>query len=154
IAREMAGRLADFGQKVAYLRHGAAEENGQADVFHADLTDLHAIDGVLKKVRQQFGAIAGLVHLLPLAEPAAAERSLGRMQREVKSLYRLARALGDDLRQAGAKGGALFLAATGLGGSFGFGGEPLPESYFAGHGGVVGFVKCLSFEWPEVLVRV
>lgn len=154
IAREMAGRLADFGQKTAFLRHGATHENGQADVFHADLTDAHAIESVLKKVRQEFGPIAGLVHLLPLAQPAAAEPPLGRMQREVKSLYLLARALGEDLRLAGTKGGALFLAATGLGGSFGFGDGPLPESYFAGHGGIVGFVKCLSFEWPEVLVRV
>ena len=46
------------------------------------------------------------------------------------------------------------LAATGLGGSLGFGEGPLPESYFPGQGGVLGFVKCLGFEWPEVLVRV
>jgi NAD(P)-dependent dehydrogenase (short-subunit alcohol dehydrogenase family) len=76
------------------------------------------------------------------------------MRREVKSLYLLARGLGDDLRQAGANGGAVLLAATGLGGGLGFGNEPLADSYTPGHGGIVGFTKCLAFEWPEVLVRV
>ena len=35
----------------------------------------------------------------------------------------------------------------------GFGGD-LPEDFFAGHGGVAGFTKCLGYEWPEVAVRV
>src|SRR5205823_823284 len=98
--------------------------------------------------------VAGLIHLLPLAEPPAGENAPERMRREVKSLYLLARGLGEDLRRSGAEGGAVLLAATGLGGSLGFGSERLPEGYFPGHGGVIGFVKCLAFEWPQVLVRV
>ena len=90
------------------------------------------------------GPIAGLVHLLPLAEPPRAEGPMTRMQREVKSLYLLARGLGQDLRQAGSAGPAVLLAATGLGGGLGFGEQPLPDNYFAGHGGVIGFVKCLA----------
>ena len=35
----------------------------------------------------------------------------------------------------------------------GFGGD-LPDDFFAGHGGVAGFTKCLGYEWPEVTVRV
>ena len=35
----------------------------------------------------------------------------------------------------------------------GFGGD-LPPDFFAGHGGVAGFTKCLGYEWPEVTVRV
>jgi hypothetical protein len=35
----------------------------------------------------------------------------------------------------------------------GFAGD-LPEGYFAGQGGIAGLVKCIGFEWPEVLVRV
>jgi NAD(P)-dependent dehydrogenase (short-subunit alcohol dehydrogenase family) len=30
----------------------------------------------------------------------------------------------------------------------------LPDDFFAGHGGVAGFAKCLGYEWPEVTVRV
>ena len=29
----------------------------------------------------------------------------------------------------------------------------LPADFFAGHGGVAGFTKCLGYEWPEVTVR-
>jgi acyl transferase domain-containing protein/NAD(P)H-dependent flavin oxidoreductase YrpB (nitropropane dioxygenase family)/NAD(P)-dependent dehydrogenase (short-subunit alcohol dehydrogenase family) len=154
IAREMAGRLGDFGQHTLLIRHDAGAAHGRASLLHADLTDADAVEALLKRIRQQHGAIAGLVHLLPLATPPRGEPPLERMRREVRSLYLLARGLGEDLRQAGGDGGALLLAATGLGGGLGFGDQPLPDSYFAGHGGVVGFVKCLAFEWPDVLVRV
>src|SRR5436190_9853330 len=40
-----------------------------------------------------------------------------------------------------------------MGGTMGFGDE-LPEDFFAGHGGIAGFVKCLGYEWPEVAVRI
>ncbi|TMF05935.1 MAG: SDR family NAD(P)-dependent oxidoreductase [Chloroflexi bacterium] len=154
IAAEMASRLADFGQQTMVIRHEAGADNGRADLAHADLTDAGAVDVLLKGIRQHHGAIAGLVHLLPLATPPRDEVPVDRMRREVRSLYLLARALGEDLRQTGGEGGALLLAATGLGGGLGFAEQPLPEGYFAGHGGIVGFVKCLAFEWPEVLVRV
>ena len=34
----------------------------------------------------------------------------------------------------------------------GFGAD-LPAEFFAGHGGIAGFTKCLGYEWPEVTVR-
>jgi NAD(P)-dependent dehydrogenase (short-subunit alcohol dehydrogenase family) len=153
IAREMAGRLAEFGQQTALIHHESGG-NGRGDVLHADLTAPDAVEDLLDRIRRQVGPLAGLVHLLPLAESPAGEEPLERMRREVKSLYLLARGLGEELRQAGANGGAILLAATGLGGGLGFGDEPLPDSYIPGHGGIVGFTKCLAFEWPEVLVRV
>jgi acyl transferase domain-containing protein/NAD(P)H-dependent flavin oxidoreductase YrpB (nitropropane dioxygenase family)/NADP-dependent 3-hydroxy acid dehydrogenase YdfG len=152
VARELAGRLADFGQKTALVRFGSPDQDGP-DLFHADLTDPRAVDDLLQRARRQAGPLAGLIHLLPLAEPPAGEGEVARMRREVKSLYLLARGLGEDLRASADKGGAVLLAGTALGGSLGFGGQPLPDSYFAGHGGILGFVKCLAFEWPEVLVR-
>ena len=85
---------------------------------------------------------------------ARAEGPMERMQRELKSLYLLARGLEQELRQAGSAGPAVLLTATGLGGGLGFGDQPLPDNYFGGHGGIIGFVKCLALEWPEVLVRV
>ena len=47
----------------------------------------------------------------------------------------------------------MLLAVTAMGGTMGFGGD-LPDDFFAGHGGVAGFTKCLGYEWPEVTVRV
>src|SRR5262249_19119776 len=121
IAREMAARLGDFGQKTAFIRHDVAHTNGQADDFRADLTSPTAVEDLLQKIRRQAGPIAGLVHLLPLAEPAPGEKPMERMRREVKSLYLLARGLAEDLRRAGSDGGAVLLAPTALGGSLGFG---------------------------------
>jgi malonyl CoA-acyl carrier protein transacylase/NAD(P)-dependent dehydrogenase (short-subunit alcohol dehydrogenase family) len=154
IAREMADRLADFGEKTVVVSHRSApQNNGKQATFDADLTDAAAVDRLLQRIRQQHGAVAGLVHLLPLADPPNGEEPLARMEREVKSLYLLARGLDTDLRQAGRDGGAILLCATNMGGAIGYGERALPPHYFAGHGGVVGFVKCLAFEWPTVLVR-
>jgi len=154
IAREMAGRLADLGLQNILLRHHVGAGNGDAAVHYGDLTDPEAVEALLKEIRQQHGPIAGLVHLLPLAEPPRAEGPMERMQRELKSLYLLARGLEQELRQAGSEGPAVLLTATSLGGGLGFGDQPLPDNYFGGHGGIIGFVKCLALEWPEVLVRV
>jgi acyl transferase domain-containing protein/NAD(P)H-dependent flavin oxidoreductase YrpB (nitropropane dioxygenase family)/NAD(P)-dependent dehydrogenase (short-subunit alcohol dehydrogenase family) len=155
IANELVGRLADFGQKTALIRFGSApQEDTPSDVYYADLADPLEVDQLLKRLRRQAGPIAGLVHLLPLAEVPQDLSWADRIRREVKSLYVLARSLDEELRQGGANGGAVLLAATSLGGGFGFDHGPLPDSYFPGHGGIVGFVKCLAYEWPEVLVRV
>ncbi len=153
IAREMACRLGDLGQKCVFLHTGSFAGNGQADVFHADLTDPAAVAELAQRLRQEIGSISGLVHLLPLAVPPEGETSMARMEREVKSLYLLARALEEDLRRNGKQDGAVLLAATSMGGRLGFEAAALPEDFFAGHGGVAGFVKCLANEWPEVLVR-
>src|SRR6185295_16017601 len=90
---------------------------------------------------------------LPLAEPPEGETDERRMQREVKSLYLLARGLEADLRDAGKAGSASLLAVTAMGVTMGFGGD-LPDDFFPGHGGIAGFAKCLGYEWPEVAVRI
>jgi acyl transferase domain-containing protein/NAD(P)-dependent dehydrogenase (short-subunit alcohol dehydrogenase family) len=152
IAWEMASRLADLGHRTALLRVPSGTDAPTGAVY-ADLTDPQAVGDILRQIREQVGPIAGLVHLLPLAPPAAGETWDCRARREVKSLYLLARALGDELRQAGRAGNAFLLSVTALGGSFGFGDGPETPEYSPGHGGVLGFTKCLAQEWPEVLVR-
>ena len=107
---------------------------------------------MLRQVREDHGTISGLIYLSPLAEAVEGEVWDRRASRDVKSLYLLARGLGDDLPRAGRSGKAFLLAATGLGGGFGFEAEDNAAA-MPGHGGVLGFVKCLSQEWPDVLVR-
>jgi NAD(P)-dependent dehydrogenase (short-subunit alcohol dehydrogenase family) len=131
--------------------------NGDAEAYAADLADPRQVEELLGRVRQRCGAVAGLVHLLPLAEPRPGEDWGGRLDREVRSLFLLARGLADDLRRAAASGPAGLLAATAMGGTFGVGAGPeaaLPDSFFPGQGGVAGLVKSLAHEWPDVLVRV
>jgi NAD(P)-dependent dehydrogenase (short-subunit alcohol dehydrogenase family) len=151
VACEMAGRLADLGQKTAVVRMTRVPTTDEG--YTADLTDPEAVADLLRRVRSEEGPIGGLVHLLPLAEPLDGEDGEQRARRDVKSLYLLARALGNDLTQADRQRSAFLLAATAMGGAFGFGNGQLPASFFPGHGGVLGFVKCLAQEWPGVLVR-
>ncbi|HXG13412.1 MAG TPA: SDR family NAD(P)-dependent oxidoreductase [Gemmataceae bacterium] len=155
IAPALAERFREIGRDVILLRSGpGAVRNGEADVLQADLTDPRAVAELLPVIRQKAGAVAGLIHLLPLAEPPAGEGWAERMQREVKSLFLLARGLGSELSAEARDGPALLLAATAMGGHFGAGGGPLPESFFPGQGGVAGLVKSLAHEWPTALVRV
>ncbi len=151
-ARELADRLSELDIKTALVRmaDGTPAPEG---IFTADLTDPSAVTSLLVDVREKCGPVSGLIHLLPLAEPPAGESDEQRMRREVKSLYLLARGLEADIRAAGKAGSAVLLAVTAMGGTMGFGGD-LPDDFFAGHGGVAGFTKCLGYEWPEVTVRV
>ncbi|MBN9117617.1 MAG: SDR family oxidoreductase [Planctomycetes bacterium] len=146
-AQELADRLAELDVKTVLVRHGTG------DGFAADLTDPAAVAGLLSRVRETCGLVSGLVHLLPLAEPPTGEAPEARMRREVKSLYLLARGLETDVCAAGKTGSAVLLAVTAMGGTMGFG-DDLPADFFAGHGGVAGFTKCLGYEWPDVTVRV
>ena len=146
-AQELADRLAELDVKTALVNHGTGGD------FAADLTDPAAVAQLVAKVRETCGPVSGLVHLLPLADAPEGEAPEARMRREVKSLYLLARALETDIREAGKSGPAVLLAVTAMGGTMGFGGE-LPNDFFAGHGGIAGFTKCLGFEWPEATVRV
>jgi NAD(P)-dependent dehydrogenase (short-subunit alcohol dehydrogenase family)/acyl carrier protein len=146
-AQELADRLAELDVKTVLVRHGAG------DGFTADLTDPAAVAALLARVRETCGPVSGLIHLLTRADAPAGEPPEARMRREVKSLYLLARGLEADIRAAGKGGSAVLLAVTAMGGTMGFGGD-LPAEFFAGHGGVAGFTKCLGYEWPEVTVRV
>ena len=150
-ARELADRLAELDIKTAILQ--MSDGDGPADGFAADLTEPAAVADLIARVHAKCGPVSGLIHLLPLAEPPEGETAERRMRREVKSLYLLARGLEADIREAGKNGSAVLFAVTAMGGTMGFGGE-LPEPFFAGHGGVAGFTKCLGYEWPEVCVRV
>lgn len=145
--RELADRLGELDIATLIIGHGTGGE------YRADLTDPIAVKELITRIRQHHGPISGLIHLLPLAEPPAGESDEQRARREVKSLYLLARELENDLRKAGQQGSAVLLAVTAMGGTMGFGSE-LPQEFFAGHGGVAGFTKCLGYEWPEVMVRV
>ena len=151
-ASELADRLADFGQQTALVRlrndcQGALEDG----VWYADLCDETAVAQLVEKITGELGAVGGFIHLLPLAAEGDDPWHM-RAQRDVKSLYLMARALDTPLRAAADEGGALFLTTSALGGTLGFG-EELPADYNPGHGGILGFTKCLAIEWPDVLVR-
>jgi NAD(P)-dependent dehydrogenase (short-subunit alcohol dehydrogenase family) len=70
---------------------------------------------------------------------------------DVRSLYALARATENDLKQTGRAGGALFAAITARGGAFGLQPNgPFSPTHFA----VADFTKTLALEFPGVLCKV
>jgi len=121
-----------------------------------DWTSPSAIEKAVESLRAR-GPLAGIVHLLPLA-PGPASSQLendwaGRVGRDVKGLFLLAKAAAADLENAARAGGGCLIAATALGGRFASGGCT-NRDFFPGHGGVAGLVKTLAREWPEVRSRV
>ncbi len=154
IAHHVAQRLADFGHRVALLRHGADGVCRTADnAYQCDLADPEQVQQLVESVCNDVGAIGGLVHLSTLAASVDGESPQERAVRDVKSLYLLARACEEDLCRAAENGGAVLLGAMSLGGHLGFDDGPLSEHFRAGHGGIAGFLKCVSQEWDDVLVR-
>jgi NAD(P)-dependent dehydrogenase (short-subunit alcohol dehydrogenase family)/acyl carrier protein len=154
IARELADRLAELDVKTVLLHDRTVNPEAAADAFAADLSDPAAVEQLIGRLRSEVGPIAGVIHLLPLAELVEGEDLARRARRDVYSIYLLARGLEAELRQAGREqGSAVLLAATGMGGGLAFGDTQLPEPFLPGHGAIAGFLKCIAFEWPDVLVR-
>jgi len=152
-AQELADRLADLDIKTVLIRHGMLMETDPNLPFATDLTDPIAVEKLLGRIQNTCGTVAGLIHLLPIAEPVEGETIESRTWRDVKSLHLLSRGLEAEIRASGQKGSAVLLAATAMGGSMGFGTD-LPANFSPGHGGVAGFTKSVAHEWPEVTVRV
>ncbi|MBX7166293.1 MAG: SDR family NAD(P)-dependent oxidoreductase [Pirellulales bacterium] len=155
IARHFASRLADFGQQVVLVRMvpGAAAVDEVDGIYRADLADAEQVEALAERLRNECGTIGGLVHLAPLAAQAGDVPLTEQIYRDVKSTYLLARTLEDDLVQAGANGSSLLLVGASLGGQLGFEQGPLSEHFRAGHGGILGLLKCIAQEWDAVLVR-
>jgi malonyl CoA-acyl carrier protein transacylase len=138
VGTALAARLTEMGVKHRLVEHTP----GTA----LDLCDPTAVNALVESVRAAHGDVAGLIHLLPLA-PVTAEEAVeceARTLTDLKSLFLLSKALEQDLRNSG-----VVLAATRLGGTFGF----TTGDFFPGSGAISGFAKTLPREWPDVAAR-
>ena len=156
LASALADDLKRHGERPLLLRHSPDATITAGDVYTTDLTDAAHVDALIATIRRQIGPIGAIVHLLPLraAQPAlqsnfAEWRDLVRL--DVRSLYALARAAENDLKQTGRAGGALFAAITARGGAFGLQPNgPFSPTHFA----VADFTKTLALEFTGVLCKV
>lgn len=154
LSTDLLDRLSDFGQPAVLIRNVDGAPLVESDgLFTGDLSEPEVVAELASRLRATLSGIGGLVHLAPLAEPVSDENWAERARRDTKSLYLLARELAEDLQAAGERGGAFLISATALGGGLGFGEGTVPESYRPGHGGIIGFMKCVGQEWDNVLVR-
>jgi acyl transferase domain-containing protein/NAD(P)-dependent dehydrogenase (short-subunit alcohol dehydrogenase family)/acyl carrier protein len=156
IASALADELKRNGERALLLRHSPDATIGAGDVFTTDLADPLHVEALIAAIHQQFGPIGAIIHLLPLraGQPALQSsftewRELVRL--DVRSLYALARATENDLKQTGRVGGALFAAITARGGAFGLQPNgPFSPTHFA----VADFTKTLALEFTGVLCKV
>jgi len=157
IAAGIADALNRNGEHALLLRHSPDVTIGDGEVLTTDLTDPADVEAMLADIRQQYKRpIGAIIHLLPLrATQPAVQASFGEWRElvrlDVRSLYALARAAENDLKQTGRAGGALFAAVTARGGEFGLRPNgPISPTHFA----VADFTKTLALEFSGVLCKV
>ncbi|HEY3691199.1 MAG TPA: SDR family NAD(P)-dependent oxidoreductase [Pseudonocardiaceae bacterium] len=155
VATALAESLRGRGIDVALIRHRPGPLDIGPDEYAASLDDAQATSDLIEAVRQQQGAITGLVHLLPLrAGPAFDALEVGdqqaRVNLEARSLLHLAQAASADLRRPGVQ--TRLLTAVRMDGGFGY--HHTGSSFQPSQGAVTGLVKTLAVEWPEVGCRV
>jgi len=156
VAVGIAEELNRAGERAVLLRHSPDTRLGTAGLFTTDLTDAAAIEATVGMIRQEYGPIGAVIHLLPLRANGSAGTCNFTEWRElvhldVRSLYALARATEADLKQTGQAGGALFAVATGRGGDFGL--QPNPAAPPT-HYGAADFTKTLALEFTGVQCKV
>ena len=158
VARALADELLGHGYNVALVRSGQDVQELDQGSYAADLGSPESVIQLIALVNQRQGALGGIVHLLSLRGGAAFasldyENWKERLRLGTKSLFHLAKAAGKDLRKATERKGACLIAATGMGGAFM---SDLPsgaQAQFPDQGGVVGLMKTLALEWPDVHVK-
>ena len=123
IAHEIAERLREAGQTVALVQELTDQPQIGSDVYRGRFQTAEDVAQVVDQIRRTEGPIAGLIHLFGLrAHPRFEELDraafLQQMEAETRSLFLLAQALAPDLQVAAETGGAMVVAASGMGGTF------------------------------------
>ena len=142
IAAHVAEQLSRNGQLAVLLQFGAQLAQVAPNAYQANLMHPDVVTQLLAQIREEYGPIGGLIHLLPLAGmPPFEELDLPAWQaylrRDVKSLFYLARAAAAEILSAP---NAFVVAAT-------------ASSVYPGQAGVTGFMKTAAKEWSGVRVQ-
>jgi NAD(P)-dependent dehydrogenase (short-subunit alcohol dehydrogenase family) len=145
-------RLRSLGGRPVTLRLQGPEAPAQG-VYAADLADPAQVEAVLQRIRRDHGRIGGVVHLLPLrpvppVQDLAAEAFNRLLNEEVKGLFYLLRSASGDLRSVA---GSWVLTCLSFGAAPTDGVLPVPDHPW--RGGLIGVIKTLTVEWPDVLAK-
>jgi acyl transferase domain-containing protein/NAD(P)H-dependent flavin oxidoreductase YrpB (nitropropane dioxygenase family)/NAD(P)-dependent dehydrogenase (short-subunit alcohol dehydrogenase family) len=145
-------RLQSLGGRPVIVRLEGPEAASEG-VYAADLADPAQVDALLQRIRRDHGRIGAVVHLLPLRlVPPMQDLSaavFGRLlNQEVKGLFYLLRSASADLRSVP---GSWALTCLSFGAAPTDGVLPVPDHPW--RGGVIGVIKTLTVEWPEVVAK-
>jgi acyl carrier protein len=157
IADSLGKMLTLAGAEIIIVAHGSGLKQTDDYRYEANLGDPLSVEAMIQEIRRSHGSIAGMVHLLSLRKrdsfnALAFDGWRDCVRVEVKSLSYLVKAAAVDLKAAGHSGSAFVIGATAMGNVFGTAGTaPVLSPH---HGGIVGLVKVLALEWPDVLCKV
>lgn len=144
-------KKAGLPSDIAHVDRGAEHNGSQPRI---DLTDPRVTKEWCEQFRARHGVIAGVIHLLPMANvelhrhPDSA-RWIEPLNTEVHSLFNVVQAVEKDLRE----NGGTVLAITQLDGAFGSL-DPKKGAFWPGSGATCGLAKSLAREWSEVVSRI
>lgn len=153
------GLAADLQQQIQTLGGQAVivglkgRQNAKKGRFIVNLADAARVKSCLARIRQHYGGLGGIVHLLPLRKaPAIGELSENSWQQlvgeEVKGLFYLLRYAADDLKD---QRRCWVISCAGFDGATFE--DTLPVTDCPWRGGLAGLVKTVGVEWPESLAK-
>lgn len=151
ITGALAQEISQRGGKVVKISKSSSQAEINNQSYSVNFADQSALAALVDEIRVKHGPITGLIHLLPLEKPLSfCEMNIAtwreRLKIEVKSLFCLAKALAIDLRNAGLKNGGGWLVAAAVLNTQQNGNG----NYFVGQAGIMGLLKSVAQEWPEV----
>jgi acyl transferase domain-containing protein/NAD(P)H-dependent flavin oxidoreductase YrpB (nitropropane dioxygenase family) len=154
VGEHLAARLLEEGHRAVRVSV-CGREDSLANLRLLTVSET-SVRQLVAEVHDQYGSVAGIVHLGALSADSAlvgfdVARWRERLATDFESLLLVLQALQPDLESAAASGGAVVLGAIGLGGAFAADG--LGTGIFPGDGGLAGMLKTLAQEWPTVRVK-
>ena len=153
IASAICKRISESGGTAIILQHGE-RINGQRFVkvdenaYALDLTTQESVRAAISDIQDKFGVICGILHLIPLRTvPCLDSMDLDEwrlnVSLDVKCLYHLTSTIYQELRDNSGQ----VIAVTACGN---LGVLPVTESHNPSHGGVIGYMRTLRAESPEL----
>jgi acyl transferase domain-containing protein/NAD(P)-dependent dehydrogenase (short-subunit alcohol dehydrogenase family) len=159
VAKALKRKLVHSGYRASVLHFGEAMQGDKYKYFSLNKDFEKAISDPFETIRQRYGQLGGIIHLLPLRPwvpfdeiDIATWRE--RLQLDVKTLFYLLQLAEDDLKRAAEESAGFVLCATGMGGNFACDVNTDQNDFFPGNGAIAGLLKTVALEWPEVYMKV
>ncbi|MBD3181837.1 SDR family NAD(P)-dependent oxidoreductase [Candidatus Poribacteria bacterium] len=160
IAAAVSQSLRNTGKTTIVVRYSDEDIKRLDDnTYSVNLGNWEAVSSFAEAVKENHGSVGGFISFLPLNKKEGLRYSFPGMTLDnwqqslnlsVKSLFYFAKAFGEDLRDSADSSDAFFMSVSEMGGTFA---AINADEFFPGHGGITGFVKALSHEWPKVRIR-